>query len=56
MASSVEAASFWSGTLPPFTATANGAPRPSISVERLTPSLLRAFGQQGYIGTGVDEH
>ena len=44
MASSVAATSFWSGTLAPSTATASGTPRPSISVERLTPSLPRSVG------------
>src|SRR5277367_3079012 len=44
MASSVAATIFWSGTLAPSTATASGTPRPSISVERLTPSLPRSVG------------
>src|SRR6185437_2906625 len=44
MASSVSATSFWSGTLAPLTATPSGTPRPSTSVERLTPSLPRSVG------------
>jgi len=44
MLSSVSPTSFWSGTLAPATATARGTPRPSISVERLTPSLPRSVG------------
>src|SRR6476620_805647 len=44
MLSSVASTSFWSGTLAPSTATASGTPRPSISVERLTPSLPRSVG------------
>src|SRR5580658_1169909 len=43
-ASSVSATNFWSGTLAPSTATPSGTPRPSISVERLTPSLPRSVG------------
>src|SRR3954469_14790665 len=44
MASSVWATRFWSGTLAPSMAAPNGTPRPSISVERLTPSLPRSVG------------
>ena len=34
----------WSCTLAPSTATASGTPRPSISTDRLTPSLPRSVG------------
>src|SRR4051794_4975351 len=44
MLSSVPATSFWSGTLAPSRATAKGTPRPSISVDRLTPTLPRSVG------------
>src|SRR4051812_18235187 len=44
MASSVWATRFWSGTLAPSMAAPNGTPRPSTSVERLTPSLPRSVG------------
>ena len=44
MLSSVASTNFWSCTLAPATATPIGTPRPSVSTERLTPSLPRSVG------------